>query len=88
MGKGDIKSKKGKRSAGSYGVSRQRKEAKPIIEVKPEKENKSVKKAKSEPTEAKKTVAKKTTARKTTKEDAAITDAAKKATVKKADAKS
>ena len=37
MGKGDIKTKKGKRSAGSYGVSRKKKTEKAVIVAKPKK---------------------------------------------------
>jgi ribosomal small subunit protein bTHX len=52
MGKGDIKTKKGKRRAGSYGVTRKRKKSKPAaVAVKP----------------AKKPAAKKSTAKKSSK---------------------
>ena len=60
MGKGDIKTKKGKISAGSYGVSRPRKKAAAIIEAKPKK----AKKAAAKKPAAKKTTAKKTAAKK------------------------
>ena len=33
MGKGDKKSAKGKRSMGSYGITRKRKESKPVVVV-------------------------------------------------------
>lgn len=55
MGKGDIKTKKGKRAAGSSGVSRKKKKIKPA-EVAPKKAKKK--------TATKKTAAKKTTAKK------------------------
>ncbi len=51
MGRGDIKTKKGKISAGSYGVSRKRKKAKPAV-------------AAAKPKTAKPKAAKKTTAKK------------------------
>lgn len=55
MGKGDIKTKKGKRRAGSYGVTRRRKKAKNIAIA-----------AKTEKT-AKKPATKKTSVKKSTK---------------------
>jgi len=59
MGKGDMKTARGKRSAGSYGKTRKRKKAaKPIIEAKPKK------KAAKKPAAAKKTTAKKPAAKK------------------------
>lgn len=66
MGKGDIKTKKGKRFAGSYGVSRKRKENKAVIEPKPKK--KAAKKAapKAKATTKKAATKKTTTAKKTT----------------------
>lgn len=66
MGKGDIKSKKGKRSAGSYGVSRKRKTDKPVIEAKPKKAEKKTAepKAAEEKTPVKKAAAKKPAAKK------------------------
>jgi len=71
MGKGDIKSKKGKRAAGSYGVSRKRKTEKTVVETKPK-----AKKA-----------AKKPAAKKATESKAAAKPAAKKAPAAKAAAK-
>lgn len=81
MGKGDIKSKRGKIARGTYGV-RRTKNSTPAY-VAPEKpvakEATTTKKVDSEkPAAAKKTTAKKTTAKKTT---------AKKATTKKASSK-
>jgi len=72
MGKGDIKSKKGKRSAGSYGISRKRKADKSVVETKPKKavaKEKEATDAKATPkkAEAKKPAAKKAPAKK--KED-------------------
>jgi 30S ribosomal protein S31 len=66
MGKGDKKTAKGKRSMGSYGKTRKRKEDAPIIVIKKEKNEKPAKaepKAKAAST-AKKPAAKKTTAKK------------------------
>ena len=57
MGKGDIKTAKGKRAAGSYGVSRKRKKSKPVIESTP--------KVKKATTTAKKTTTTKTATKKT-----------------------
>lgn len=68
MGKGDLKSKKGKRVRGSYGVSRKRKSSEKIIVV-PKKAVKSV----SE------TADKKTTEKAAAKKPAAKKPAAKKA---------
>ena len=65
MGKGDKKTRRGKITMGSYGVSRLRKKVKPIVVVK----KKPPTKAKAETTKSK-TVTKakpKTTAKKTTK---------------------
>lgn len=53
MGKGDIKTKKGKRTAGSYGVSRKKKKVKPVIEIKPKAKKKKATKATSKTTEKK-----------------------------------
>lgn len=59
MGKGDIKTKKGKIAAGSYGVSRPRKSSS-TIEVKPAKaKKKAVPKTKKAATTAKKATPKK-----------------------------
>jgi ribosomal small subunit protein bTHX len=69
MGKGDIKTKKGKRSAGSFGVSRKRKKPSATIIAKPKK------KAKATP--------KKETAAKATTKKAAAKPAAKKSATKK-----
>lgn len=66
MGKGDKKTTKGKRSMGSYGKTRKRKEDAPIIVAKKEKKEKPVKaepKAKAT-TAIKKPAAKKTTTKK------------------------
>lgn len=62
MGKGDIKSKKGKRKAKSSGVSRQKK--KTVIEIKPKAKKAAAKKPAAKKTAAKTTTAKKTTAKK------------------------
>ncbi|MBL4709193.1 MAG: 30S ribosomal protein THX [Flavobacteriales bacterium] len=62
MGKGDIKTKKGKRFAGSYGVSRKRKDDVAVIEVNPKK--KATKKAEPQSLAENKPAAKKTTAKK------------------------
>jgi 30S ribosomal protein S31 len=59
MGRGDIKTKKGKRTAGSYGVSRKRKEVKPVIEAKTKKAEESEPKATEDKAEPKKAAAKK-----------------------------
>lgn len=67
MGKGDIKSKKGKRSAGSYGKTRKRKTVKAVIDVKPKKEAKKTA-PKKETTETK-TAAKKAPAKNSSKKD-------------------
>ncbi len=72
MGKGDIKSKRGKINRGTSGVKRQKKKSVIIVPDKPKAVSK--KKAASKKTTAKKTTAKKTTAKKTT---------AKKTTAKK-----
>ncbi|MBX2959170.1 MAG: 30S ribosomal protein THX [Flavobacteriales bacterium] len=64
MGKGDIKSKKGKITNGSYGVKRKRKSAtKAVVKPKAKKEI-AAKEVKVEKAPAKKTVAKKTPAKK------------------------
>ena len=64
MGKGDIKSKRGKINRGTSGVKRQKKKSVIIVPDKPKAAPK--KKAASKKTTAKKTTAKKTTAKKTT----------------------
>lgn len=68
MGKGDKKTKKGKISNGSYGVTRKRKESvKVVVKPKPKKETAAKKEAPAEkPTPAAKKAApaKKTTAKK------------------------
>lgn len=65
MGKGDIKSRRGKRKAGSAGVSRQKKKKTIVI---PEKPKAKVKKSTSEKkTTTKKPAAKKTAIKKTAK---------------------
>ena len=76
MGRGDIKSKKGKRTAGSYGVSRKRKEVKPVIEAKTKKAEESEPKATEDKVEPKAAVKKPAAAKK---------PAAKKAADKKED---
>ena len=63
MGKGDIKSKRGKINRGTSGVKRQKKKSVIIIPDKPKAAPK--KKAAAKKTTAKKTTAKKTTAKKT-----------------------
>lgn len=75
MGKGDRKSKKGKRFMGSYGKKRQRKSDNsftPADDVKTGAKKTTAKKAAPKKAAAKKTTAKKSTAKKTTakKEDA------------------
>ena len=65
MGKGDIKTRKGKRTAGSYGVSRPRKKAKAVVVAKPKAKKAAPKKAAPKKAAAK-TTAKKTTTKKTT----------------------
>ena len=57
MGKGDIKTKRGKINRGTSGVSRQKKKSTVVAEAKP-------KKAAAKKTAAKKPAAKKTTAKK------------------------
>lgn len=95
MGKGDRKTKKGKRTIGSYGVSRRRKSSTPVVISKPKKKKKKKKavvKAKTtkevdpvktiaaEKAETKKTTAKKPAAKNTTtKKPAAKKTAASKA---------
>lgn len=68
MGKGDIKTKKGKRAAGSYGVSRRKKKIKAAVEVKPKAKKatpkKTTKKAAAKPAAKKTTATKKTAAKK------------------------
>lgn len=66
MGKGDIKTRKGKIRAGSYGKSRPRKFATAVIEQKPAKKKTTPKKtsAKKTSTKASSTAKKKTTAKK------------------------
>ncbi len=65
MGKGDIKSKKGKRKAGSFGVSRPKKKASEPIVVEKKKPAKPKKAAAKKPA-AKKAAPKKAAAKKTT----------------------
>ena len=77
MGKGDIKSKRGKINRGTSGVKRQKKKSVIIVPEKPKAAPK--KKAAAKKTTAKKTTAKKTTAKKT----AAKKKATKKTTTKK-----
>ena len=77
MGKGDIKSKRGKINRGTSGVKRQKKKSVIIVPEKPKAAPK--KKAAAKKTTAKKTTAKKTTAKKT----AAKKKATKKTTNKK-----
>ena len=72
MGKGDIKSKRGKINRGTSGVKRQKKKSVIIIPDKP-------KAAPKKKTAAKKTTAKKTTTKKTTTKKKAV----KKTTAKK-----
>lgn len=71
MGKGDIKSKKGKRKAKSSGVSRQKK--KTVIEIKPKAKKAAAKKPAAKKattkTTTKKTIAKKAPAKKKEEED-------------------
>ena len=62
MGKGDIKSKRGKINRGTSGVKRQKKKSVIIVPEKPKAAPK--KKAAAKKTTAKKTTAKKTTAKK------------------------
>lgn len=76
MGKGDKRSKKGKRILGTYGNSRKKKVAAPIIVTK--KKAKPAKEETTKETEAKKAPAKKAAAKK---------PAAKKTTTKKATSK-
>lgn len=67
MGKGDIKTTKGKRFAGSYGNTRKRKKSTPYVaEEKPKKKTTAKKATVKKETTAKKTTAKKTTTKKTT----------------------
>ena len=87
MGKGDIKTTKGKRARGSYGKTRKRKESpKPIIVTKKKVSKKQVEVQSSENSEATKTTKK--AAPKTTQKAASKTSAktttAKKTTTKKA----
>ena len=86
MGKGDIKTKKGKRIRGSYGKTRKRKSASTVIApaAKAAPQKAAVKKPAAKKA-APKTAAKKTTAAK--KPAAKKTTAAKKPAVKKAPAK-
>lgn len=65
MGKGDIKSKKGKRKAKSSGVSRQKKKL--VIEIKPKAKKAAAKKpVEKKPVEKKPAAKKATAAKKTT----------------------
>ena len=77
MGKGDIKSKRGKINRGTSGVKRQKKKSVIIVPDKPKAAPK--KKAAAKKITAKKTTAKKTTAKKTTTKKKAT----KKTTTKK-----
>lgn len=65
MGKGDIKTKKGKISAGSYGVSRPRKTKKSATLIEPKKE--STKKSIPKKTNTAKKKSSKSTTKKTSK---------------------
>ena len=70
MGRGDIKTKKGKRFSGSYGKVRVRKEEVEQFVAKPKTEKVEVKVAPKKKAVAKKTTAKKaTTKKKVTKKD-------------------
>lgn len=70
MGRGDIKTKKGKRFSGSYGKVRVRKEEVEQFVAKPKTEKVEVKAAPKKKAVAKKTTAKKsTTKKKITKKD-------------------
>ena len=70
MGRGDIKTKKGKRFSGSYGKVRVRKEEVEQFVAKPNTEKVEVKAAPKKKAVAKKTTAKKaTTKKKVTKKD-------------------
>jgi|TARA_B110000240_G_scaffold127257_1_gene141556 30S ribosomal protein S31 len=70
MGRGDIKTKKGKRFSGSYGKIRVRKEEVEQFVAKPKTEKVEVKAAPKKKAVAKKTTAKKaTTKKKVTKKD-------------------
>jgi ribosomal small subunit protein bTHX len=83
MGKGDIKTRRGKIFAGTYGVTRKRKTKKAVV-IPVKKEEKPVEKK----TTAKKTATKKTTAKKTTtKTTAKKTTTKKTTTTKKASTK-
>ncbi len=64
MGRGDIKTKKGKRFSGSYGKVRLRKEEVEQFVAKPKKEKVEVKAAPKKKAVAKKTTAKKATTKK------------------------
>jgi len=59
MGRGDIKTKKGKISSGSYGVLRPHKKAKPVVVAKPKTKKATPKKADADKPAAKKAPAKK-----------------------------
>tara|TARA_R110002072_G_scaffold177854_2_gene333893 strand:- start:115 stop:444 length:330 start_codon:yes stop_codon:yes gene_type:complete len=65
MGKGDIKSKKGKRTAGSYGVSRKKKKSAETIVKKTPKKAKATTAEKTTADTSKKTASKKTSTVKT-----------------------
>jgi len=81
MGKGDIKTRRGKIFAGTYGVTRKRKTKKAVvIPVKKEKEEKSAEKK----TTTKKTTAKKSTTKTTAKKTTKKATATKKTTTAKA----
>ncbi len=62
MGKGDIKTKKGKIARGSYGITRKRKKKAVVIEAKPKK---AAKKPAAKKAPAKKAAPKKAAAKKT-----------------------
>jgi 30S ribosomal protein S31 len=61
MGRGDIKTKKGKISSGSYGVLRPHRKPKPVAVAKPKAKKVAPKKAEDDKPAAKKTSAKKKT---------------------------
>jgi len=64
MGRGDIKTKKGKISSGSYGVLRPHKKAKQVAVAKPKAKKSAVKKVETDKPVAKKAPAKKPAAKK------------------------
>tara|TARA_Y100000589_G_scaffold291166_1_gene294413 strand:+ start:18371 stop:18628 length:258 start_codon:yes stop_codon:yes gene_type:complete len=81
MGKGDIKTRRGKIFAGTYGVSRKRKAKKNVVIPAKKEEKPAEKKTTKMATATKKTTAKKTTA---TKKTTAKKTTAKKTTATKA----